>query len=334
MTRKPSLAIAVAAVALLVAAWALPAEAVSLKVSTCLEQNHDYVEAFFETFLTPINAMKTGLELQYLGGPEVTPFQKQAPALKRGLIDLIVCPAPYYGGVLSEARLVGVQNKSLDEIRANGGWDMLQEAWGKGLNGHILAWVHFEGQKFFLYTTSKPQLSEKTGLDLSGIKMRSTGLYNALLKGMNATTVVIAPGDVYTALERGLVGGLGWPWGSIAKYGWQRFLKYRIEPGFYGASQMAVVNLDKWKALSRAHQDLLEKQARIFERDSGAIIVKKAEQDDAKLREAGVETIRLQGEVRKAYLNTIYGAKWAENDKLKYTVDYEKLKAKLYSPEN
>lgn len=333
MTRKSPLAFTLAAAVLTVAAWALPAQAVTLKLSSCLERNHDYVEAFFETFLTPINAMKTGLELQYLGGPEVTPFQKQGPALKRGLVDMIVCPAPYYGGVLNEARLTGLQNRSLDEIRANGGWDMLQEAWGKGLNAHILAWVHFEGQKFFLYTTSKPKLSTKTGLDLSGVKMRSTGLYNPLLKAMNSTTLVISPGDVYAALERGVAGGLGWPWGSVAKYGWQRFLKYRIEPGFYGATHMTLVNLEKWKSLSQAHRDLLEKQARVYERDSDAIVVKKAEQDDVKLREAGVETIRLQGEVRKAYLDTIYSAKWAENDKLSYIVDYEKLKAKLYSPD-
>jgi len=333
MTRKSALALALAAVVATLAAWASPAQAVTLRVSSCLERNHDYVEAFFDTFLTPINAMKTGLELQYLGGPEVTPFQKQGPALKRGLVDMIVCPAPYYGGVLNEARLTGLQNKSLDEIRANGGWEMLQEAWGKGLNARILAWGHFEGQKFFLYTTSKPRLSEQTGLDFSGLKMRSTGLYNPLLKAMGATTVVISPGDVYAALERGMVGGLGWPWGSVAKYGWQRFLKFRIEPGFYGATHMTLVNLDKWKALSQAHRDLLEKQARVYERDSEPIVVRKAEQDDVKLKEAGIETIQLQGAVRKAYLDTIYGARWAENDKLSYIVDYQKLKGKLYTPE-
>ncbi len=140
------------------------------------------------------------------------------------------------------------------------GWGgmALPEAWGKGLNAHILAWTHFKGQKFHVYTRFKPKFSEKTGLDLTGFKMRSTGLYNALFKAMGATTVNMNPSDLYTGLERGVVVGMAWPWGSVAKYGWQRFLRYRIEPGFYGA-------------------------------------------------------------------------KWAQNDKLKYIVDYKKLKSLMYT---
>jgi TRAP-type C4-dicarboxylate transport system substrate-binding protein len=56
------------------------------------------------------------------------------------------------------------------------------------------------------------------------MKIRSTGLYNPFLVAMGATTIVMAPGDVYAGLERKVVDGLAWPWGSIAKYGWQRFL--------------------------------------------------------------------------------------------------------------
>lgn len=331
MIRKTIFAAAAVPVAVVMASWALPAQsATTLKLTTCLAKNHDQSEALVETFYDPINAKKTDLTLRYLGGPEVTPRKKQAPALKRGLIDIIMCPAPYYGGILSEARLPGVQNRSLEEIRANGGWDMMQEAWGKGLNARILAWTTFNGQTFYVYTRFKPKLSTKTGLDLTGIKVRSTGLYNPLFRAMGATTVNMNPGDLYTGLERGVVQGLAWPWGSIAKYGWQRFLKYRIKPSFYGASFMTIINLDKWNSLTKAQKDLLESQARVYEQDSSAIIIAKGKIDDIKLKEAGVQDLELKGAVRKAYLKTIYGAKWAENDKLKYIVDYKKLKAKLY----
>jgi len=86
---------ALAAAAVAVVAWA-PGQAqaaTTLKVSTCLARNHDYIQAYFQTFFEPLNAAKTDLKLRYLGGPEVTPRQKQAPAMKRGLIDIIVCPA-------------------------------------------------------------------------------------------------------------------------------------------------------------------------------------------------------------------------------------------------
>ncbi len=337
MIARSFLTAAMTAGALSIAAGSVPAQAqaVTLKVSTCLQRTHDYIDAYFETFFKPINAKKTDLTLRYLGGTEVTPRQKQAPALKRGLIDMIVCPTAYYGGILSEGRMPGLQNRSHAELRANGAIDMMQEAWGKGLNAHILAWVHHTGQKFFIYTLFKPKLSTKTGLDLTGVKVRSTGLYNAFFKAMGATTIVISPSDVYAALERGVVQGLAWPWGSVRSYGWQRFLKYRIEPGFFGATLMTLINKKKWNSLTDSQRALLTAQARIYETTSDEIIIKKAHIDDAVLKKAGVKFLDLEGDVRKAYVETIYGAKWAENDKVakagKFIIDYEKLKAKMYS---
>ncbi len=338
MIARSFLTAAMAAGALSLAAGSLPAQAkTTLKVSTCLQRTHDYIEAYFDTFFKPLNAKKADISLRYLGGTEVTPRQKQAPALKRGLIDMIVCPAAYYGGLLSEARMPGLQNRSHAELRANGAIDMMQEAWGKGLNAHILAWVHHTGQKFFIYTRFKPKFNTQTGIDLTGVKVRSTGLYNAFFKAMGAITVVISPSDVYASLERGVVQGLAWPWGSIRKYGWQRFLKYRIEPGFFGATLITLVNKKKWNGLSDSQRALLTSQARIYENTSDAIIIKKAHADDAALKEAGFEFLDLKGDIRKAYVKTIYGAKWAENDRVaktgsvKFIIDYEKLKAKMYS---
>ncbi len=43
-----------------------------------------------------------------------------------------------------------------------------------------------------------------------------------------------------------------------------------------------------------------------------------------------MQIIKLEGAQRKAYIDTIYGSKWAENDKLKYNIDYKALKAKMY----
>ena len=152
-----------------------------------------------------------------------------------------------------------------------------------------------EGQIFYTYFLVKPKESTKTGLDLTGMKIRSTGLYNPFLVAMGATTIVMAPGDVYAGLQRGVVDGLAWPWGSVGKYGWQRFLKYRVKPHFFGASQPLLVNLDKWKSLSKEQQDVLTKQAMDFERDGGAVVIKKGKEDDAKLKKAGVKDIDAQG---------------------------------------
>ena len=337
MIGKSLFAPALATTAVALGALSLPAQAKQLTMTACFPRTHDYVATMFETFLNPINKKKGPVTVKYLGGPEVTPWRKQAQSLKRGLVDIIFCPGAYYGGQMAAARLPGAHNMSLDEIRANGGWDMMQKAWGNGLNAHILAWTHFKGQRFYIYTRFEPKLSKKTGIDLSGRKMRVTGLYKAFMKAMGATPVVIKPSEVYSALERGVVDGLAWPWGSIATYGWERFLKYRIEPDFFGASMLMLVNKKKYDGLSKAEKNELEAFARQYEKDADEVVSAKGRADDAKLWKAGVQRVELKGEYRKAYIDTIYGAKWAENDSYadkinKLGVDYKTLKSKLYDP--
>ena len=331
MPRTLAIGILAGAAALALAAAAQAATA-TIRVTTCLARNHDYSQAFLQSYVDPINAEKADVHLQYLGGPEVTPFKEQGAALKRGLIDMILCPAAYYGGLFGEARLPGAQTKSIDEIRKNGAWDMMEKAWNQHLNAHILSWVFSDAQVFYTYFLVKPKESTKTGLNLTDMKIRSTGLYNPFLRAMGATTVVMAPGDVYAALERGVVAGLAWPWGSIGKYGWQRFLKYRVKPHFFGPSQLLLINLNKWKSLSKEQQAILDKQVPVFEHEGAKIVIKKGEQDDAKLKAAGVKDIVLTGAASKAYLDTIYEAKWAQNDKVNHEADYPKLRALLYKP--
>jgi TRAP-type C4-dicarboxylate transport system substrate-binding protein len=317
------------------AAVALPASAaVTLKVSSCLVRNHDQVEAYFKTFHEPINAMsaKTGLTLNYIGGPEVTPWQKQAPALQRGLIDIINCPSAYYHTQVPAARVAGVNNVSPTEIRKNGGMEIMQDAWKQGLNAMILGWGHWESSRFFLYTKFEPKEDPKLGVDLTGKKIRSTPLYSDFLKAMNATAVTIAPDDVYAALERGVVDGLAWPEGAVAVYGWERFLKFKVTPAFFNSTTMTIMNLDKFKSLSKEHQDLLVKQGLIYEDKSNDVIAAKSKIDNEKLEKAGVKEYQLKGDIAKAYLNTVYGGKWAANDKAKYKIDYQALKSKVFDP--
>ncbi len=330
MNRSAALTALFAGTAL--AAVAAPAAAAdtTLKVTTCQQKSHDHVEVFMSSFFEPMNKNSVGLKLNYIGGPEVTPFRKQAGLLKRGLVDIIFCPTPYYGGELSEARLIGLSNRSLEEIRKNGAWDMLQDAWSKGLNARILAYPAFNSSTFHIYTMFEPKVSEQTGLDLTGKKMRSTGLYNALLKAMNATAVTIAPSDVYAGLERGVVDGIAWPKGSVTKYGWQRFLKYKVEPTFYGATFFVIMNNDAYKKMTKAQQDYIAKVSAEYEKKSDELVAKKLAEDDKKLAEAGVKTIKVEGKAKTAYLKAIYASKWKQNDTLKYIVDYKKLKPLLY----
>ncbi len=53
-----------------------------------------------------------------------------------------------------------------------------------------------------------------------------------------------APGEVYTALERGVVDGYGWPVLGIFDFGLEKVTKFRLDPGFYSVDVNLMVNHD------------------------------------------------------------------------------------------
>ena len=74
------------------------------------------------------------------------------------------------------------------------------------------------------------------------------------------------PGEVYTALERGVVDGYGWPIGGIFDLNWQEKTKYRVDPGFYDAEVSLIMNLDAYKKLhAEAKRQFLDKQVLALE---------------------------------------------------------------------
>ncbi len=312
-------------------AIALPASAATeLKVSTALGSQHDQSTAFFETFMAKMKEDESLVRLKYIGGPEVTPNRKQGPAMKRGLIDIIMSPSTYYAPLLAEARLTGISNVSPQEWRKNGGYDLMSKAWAKKMNAIILGWGNYYGfNQFFIWTLKKPVLSKTTGISLKGKKIRTTPLYTPFLKAMGATPKAISPAEVYTALERGVVDGLAWPEGGVAFRGWQAHIKYRVFPGFFRSSTMATMNLDAFNKLPRKAQDQILAAGLHYENESGQILKAKAKIDNEKVYKAGVQKFVLPPEYAKAYLKTILNANWAHAATKKYTVDFETLKSKM-----
>jgi len=321
--------VATGIVAATVLAIALPAQSAEvLKVSTALGTKHDQSTVFFDTFMARMKEDQSLVKLNYIGGPEVTPNRKQGPAMKRGLIDIIMSPVTYYANVVPEARLHGIANVSGATWRKNGAFDIMSKAWASKLNAVILGWGNYYGfNQFYMWFKEKPKFSKVTGLDLSGMKMRTTPLYTPFLKAMGAITKNISPAEVYTSLERGVVDGLAWPEGGVAFRGWQRFIKYRVEPGFFRSTTMVTMNKTKFDKLPKKAQNQLIAAGLHYERDSGAILKKRAEIDNQKVYKAGVQRLILPPDIAKVYIKTIISANWKAAEKYKFTADFKKLKA-------
>jgi TRAP-type C4-dicarboxylate transport system substrate-binding protein len=226
-------------------------------------------------------------------------------ALKNGVVDLANVTGAFYTNVMPEADAWKLRQLPMAEIRKNGGFDYMAGIYAQKMNAVFLA--NFVGDNpFHLYLNKKI-----ASPDMAGLKLRITPVYRDFFQAMGATVVQTAPGEVYTALERGVVDGYGWPITGIFDLGWQEKTKYRVDPGFYTAEVSVLINKTTWDKLTPQQKDVLKKAAEEGEKEGVTEFAKLNAEDTEKQTKAGIESIKFDAAGTKLFLDKAYEAGWA-----------------------
>lgn len=288
------------------------AEEVTLRAASSFAAGTTFTREF-ERFIERVNKEGEGLvQIEYVGGPEAIPPFEIGNAVSSGIIDFANASGAFYTNVLPLGDALKLAEVSASEMRENGAYDIINKLHNDQMNVQYLARTGI-GIPFHIYVNEE---IDGTGLD--GLSIRTTSTYRAFINALGGTPVQTAPGEVYTALERGVVDGYGWPAQGILDLGWQEHTQYRVDPGFYNVDVSFLVNLDTWNDMSDEQRAFLNEMAVWIE----SVNEENAEINGAEYErqaEAGIETIALEGEAADRWLSTAYTAGWAEAE----TIDAE-----------
>ena len=303
MRAKASLALAAAAL-LTMSPFAAAQEVTLRGITSFAEKTLN--SRGFEQMIEKVNAAGKGkVQINYIGGPKAMPPFEVGNALKSGVVDIANVTGAFYTNVFAESDAWKLTQRPMSELRQNGGYDYMMKIYEEKMGAILLA-RQFQNTPFHIYLT-KPI----TKPDLTGLKLRITPVYRDFFSALGATVVQTAPGEVYTALERGVVDGYGWPTAGIFDLGWHEKTKYRVDPGFYRAEVSIVVNKAAWTKLSEEQRKIIADAAAELENGFGAIEAKENADDLAKQKQAGIQTIEFAGAEGKAFLDKAYEAGWA-----------------------
>ncbi len=259
----------------------------------------------FEDFIAKVNADGKGvIQIQYIGGPKAMPPFEVGNAVKSGVVDIANVTSAFYTNLMPEAEALKLATQTIQEQRKSGAWAYLNKLHNEKMNVEYLARTG-DGVPFHLYV-NKP--IDKA--DLKGLTIRVTPIYRAFFTTLGANLVQTAPGEVYTALERGVVDGYGWPIQGILDLGWQEKTKFRVDPGFYQVDVNILVNLDRWKKLTDAQRDVLAKAAQWIE-ERNALNAEINATERKRQAQAGIQTIELKGAELQKWNSTAQEAGWA-----------------------
>ncbi len=300
--KKP--AAAVLCLALGLAAGAASAQEITLRVVSAFAENSTYVKRL-EGWIARVNAEGKGnLQLNFIGGPKAIPTFEVGKAVSSGVVDMAMSTGAFYTNVMPEADALKLTRMFVAEQRKSGAFDYINQVWNEKGNMQYLARI-VENQPFHIYLTKKIDKP-----DLNGLKIRITPVYRDFFQALGAQVITTPPGEVYTALERGVVDGYGWPIGGIFDLNWQEKTKFRVDPGFYDAEVSLIANLPKWKSLTPRQRDYLQQQALAFE-GQNTFWAQYTEDEIKRQAAAGIQAIRFEGAQRAEFLNKAYEAGWA-----------------------
>lgn len=260
------------------------------------------VGEFFARFVAELNKQGKGLIQMTLVGPDAVPPFEQPNALRTGVIDMAAVPPAYYTSVMPESDAQTLSQQGISQQRASGAWAAINKLTNQKVNAWYLA-TYGTGLPFHIYTT-KPV----TSADFKNFKLRTAPNYTTFFQSLGANVVNTAPGEVQTALERGVVDGYGWPIIGIFDMGWAAVTKYRVDPGFYNVVVNILVNLNRWQSLREDQRAFLNRMSEWAEQENTKWVNEKTGAEVKRQADAGIKVLDFGPEFKKR-AHDVY---WAE----------------------
>ena len=293
-----------AAIAFAGAATNAAAQEVTLRAVTSFAEGTQFSKNF-ERFIEKVNKDGKGvIQINYIGGPRAVPPFEVGNAVRSKVVDIANVTGAFYTNLMPEADAFKLINTPASEQRKNGTWAFINELHNQKLNSHYLA-RQYASVPFHIYLNKKLDK-----IDFTGLKIRVTPVYRDIVQALGGTPVTTPPGEVYTALERGVADGYGWPVLGIFDLGWDKVTKFRMDPAFYSVEVNVLVNNDVWKSLNDAQRKVLTDAALWLENldaTESAALVKAERERQAK---AGIQTLEFGEAASKEFLKKANDVGW------------------------
>jgi len=223
------------------------------KMVTTWPPNFPVFQEGVERFAKDVKAMSAGrLNINVFAGGELVPPLQTFDAVSQGAVEMGHGAAYYWAGKIPAAQFFTAVPFGMNAQGMN--------AWFYG-GGGIELW-----QEIYKPFGVVPLPMGNTGVqmggwirkkinnidDLKGLKMRIPGLGGKVMAKAGVNPVLMAGGEIYTALERGTIDATEWvgPFHDL-RLGLYRAAKYYYYPGWHepGTALELTINSKAWKAL-------------------------------------------------------------------------------------
>ena len=247
-----------AALAPLALVLCTPAPATELRALSSWDDTHPARRILLNTYVKNVEAASKGDLTFRLSGPETAPPFEQLQPVGAGVFQMLFTHPGYHTGITRFLLPVdGLKGDS--KTMAESGLYELTDKHYQRLGLKLVFMTKSAENSGFQIILRQPVGSSG---DLAGRKIRGTQNYAGVFSMLGASPVVLPPGEVYSALEKGVVDGAAWPSIGVIDYKWNEVAKYLLRPLFGSSTYYLFVNLKTWNGLSKTQQTVLLEQGK------------------------------------------------------------------------
>ena len=277
--------------AILVLFFASVGSAKELRMLSAYHENFIFSKGIATPFMDNLKEISGGKMSVRFNGPDVIPTFEQFQPVQAGVFDLLVTHMSYHAGTIGLGVAVDATTADPTKRRVAGGaFDFLDKEYNK-VGMKIIALPPLTPYQFVL----KSPLTGNTP-SFKGLKLRSNPSIQNLIKSLGGAPVTMAGGEVYTALQKGVIDGAPWTTVGVRDFKWNEVADYLVRPTFASLSLMLAMNLNKYNALSAEEKNWLHEAGKKTEFDSLAYYKELGDSEIVDLKKGGMKETWLSKE--------------------------------------
>ena len=317
---------------------AASAQNITLKYLTAWDKRYEGTPIIAYEYGKMVEKATNGRIKFQFSGPEVIKPNQQFQPTASGVFEMNLSVAPYYFGTTGVPMAFFSMPPSTEIWREKGYWqysDKEMQRFGLKMISHLLG-----GSTASMFQVMLKEPLDNSIKPLTGKKIRANALYRPIVEPLGGSMVNLSGGQIYAALQRGVVDGAAWPVLGAVNFKWYEVAKYMMRPRFGVSPYTVTMNLNKFNKMTKADQELLLDLGRKLEQQAPAPFDKATNNEIAKLKELGVKETNVKPEVAKdmidGFIKGIWNLAMAGNKKTAGRVMelYEMAKANGDAPDS
>jgi tripartite ATP-independent transporter DctP family solute receptor len=242
------------------------------------------------------------IDVQIFPSSQMGPDREMIEGVQTGVLEMAIPPSSFFAGwdpafaVIELPYMYASKDIAFDVLDGAAGDGMLARVENQGLVG--LGWLELGVRN--VTNNVRPIASPQ---DLEGVKLRTMKVpaHVATFESLGANPTPMNFGEVYSALQQGVIDGQENPLAIITSQRFYEVQKYLSTTGHVFAVYMPVVSKPFFDSLSAEHQQLIRaSMARARAHQAELVAAEDASQLD-EIRSAGVEVLELTAEQRQAF---------------------------------